>query len=70
MSDYRSTASGGISVSTLLGVAFIVLKLTGHIDWPWVWVVSPFWIPLALALGVLAVIAIGFLISLILANKA
>ena len=28
----------------LLATAFIVLKLTGHIDWSWWWVLSPFWI--------------------------
>ena len=30
--------------SGLLAVAFIILKLTGVIPWPWVWVVSPLWI--------------------------
>lgn len=23
---------------------FVALKLTGHIDWSWWWVVSPFWV--------------------------
>lgn len=37
-----------VGLSTLLGVAFIVLKLCGVIDWHWGWVLSPFWIPLVL----------------------
>lgn len=29
----------------ILGLLFITLKLTGHIDWAWLWVLSPLWIP-------------------------
>lgn len=29
---------------------FIVLKLTNLIDWSWVWVLAPFWIPACLAI--------------------
>lgn len=29
----------------ILGLIFITLKLTGHITWSWLWVLSPFWIP-------------------------
>lgn len=36
--------------STLLTVAFIVLKLCHVIDWSWWWVLSPLWIPLVIAL--------------------
>lgn len=39
---------GGIGVLGLLGVAFVVLKLTGNITWSWLWVLAPFWIPLAI----------------------
>lgn len=35
-------ASGGIGCLTVLGLIFIVLKLTGNIDWSWWWVLSPF----------------------------
>ena len=33
---------------SLLGVAFVVLKLCGVIDWSWWWVTAPFWVPVAL----------------------
>lgn len=34
----------------VLGLIFITLKLTNFIDWSWLWVLSPFWIPLTLGL--------------------
>ena len=37
----------------ILGLIFITLKLTGHIAWSWLWVLSPFWIPLAIALVII-----------------
>jgi hypothetical protein len=43
-------ASGGISFTGLLLIVFIVLKLCGVISWSWWWVISPFWIPIALIL--------------------
>ena len=34
---------GGPGFLSLLALLFIGLKLTGHIDWSWVWVLSPLW---------------------------
>jgi phosphoglycerol transferase MdoB-like AlkP superfamily enzyme len=39
----NSANSCGIGLLGVLGVAFVVLKLTGAIDWSWWWVTSPFW---------------------------
>ena len=36
--------SGGVSFTSLLTVAFIVLKLCHVIEWSWWWVLSPIWI--------------------------
>lgn len=50
-----SGASGGIGfwglLTGLLTVLFIALKLTGVIDWSWLWVLAPFWGPFAAALA-------------------
>lgn len=46
MNNGRSTR--GIGFFDLLTLAFIVLKLTGCIDWSWWWVLSPTWIILLL----------------------
>lgn len=35
---------------TLLGIAFIVLKLCKVIDWAWIWVLAPIWISWGIAL--------------------
>lgn len=39
--------SNGLSLTTILFVVFLVLKLVGTIDWSWWWVTSPLWIPWA-----------------------
>lgn len=36
--------SGGDGFVGALTIVFIVLKLTGYIDWTWIWVLSPIWI--------------------------
>jgi hypothetical protein len=36
--------------STLLLVAFIVLKLCNVITWSWWWVLAPLWVPIGLTL--------------------
>ena len=41
-----------------LGLIFITLKLTGVIDWAWIWVLSPLWV---VAILVLFVVLIGFI---------
>lgn len=57
-SKNRTNVSGGISTSGLLGVLFVGLKLTGYISWPWLWVLSPFWIPVLILLVILLATAI------------
>ena len=45
-----------------LGLIFITLKLTGVIDWAWIWVLSPLWIVVIL---VLLVVSIGFIYAVL-----
>lgn len=37
---------------------FVILKVAGAVDWSWWWVISPIWLPLAVALTVLTVMAL------------
>lgn len=53
MSEKKS--GGGLTVFTLLGVAFVILKLCKVINWSWLWVTAPFWIPLAIGLIAIAI---------------
>ena len=50
MSDKNQTNLIDSSLPTLLFIVFLILKLTGNIDWSWWWVTSPLWLPLALLL--------------------
>lgn len=54
MSD-KSAGGSGIGFIGLLTILFIGLKLTNHIDWSWLWVLSPLWIPFALLLTAVVV---------------
>lgn len=47
----------------ILLIAFIFLKLTHHIEWPWYWVLSPLWIPCALCIVVGLIVLIGTALS-------
>ena len=57
MSEEKTTFNS--SLPTLLFIVFLILKLTGNIDWSWWWVTSPLWLPIAAAL-VIIVIALVF----------
>jgi hypothetical protein len=46
----QETTKFNSSILTILFVVFLVLKLTGEIDWSWWWVTSPLWLPLVLLL--------------------
>ena len=48
----------GLGFSEALTILFIALRLCGVIDWPWLWVVSPIWITLAL-IAVIAIIIVA-----------
>lgn len=48
-----NTSSGGVWFCELLTVAFIVLRLTGYIDWDWWWVLAPLWVPILILFVVL-----------------
>lgn len=59
MADSSSNSSGGIGFCGLLTILFIALKLTHYIDWAWVWVLAPLWIPLTV-LAIFVVLILEF----------
>lgn len=68
MSKEQTTTVISSSLTTILFVVFLVLKLTGNIDWSWWWVTSPLWLPLAIVIGFAALlITVG--ITLVIVNK-
>lgn len=48
-------SSGGIGFSGLLTIVFIVLKLLGKINWPWIWVLCPLWGSVVLSLLIIII---------------
>jgi hypothetical protein len=68
-SNTEVRAGTGLSTSTLFGVLFTGLKLTGHINWPWVWVLSPFWIPVVISLALLAFAGVCLAVAYYLENR-
>lgn len=62
MSNSSKTAS--FPILGILGLIFVTLKLAeiGVVaTWSWWWVLSPFWIPLVIALGIVAIAGLVFL---------
>lgn len=45
MSKETSSNNDSAGFGGLLTLLFIGLKLTGHIDWSWWWVLAPVWLP-------------------------
>ena len=57
---------GGIGFCGLLCLIFITLKLCNVIDWSWLWVLAPLWVPI---IGACVVALISCIILLIFNNK-
>jgi hypothetical protein len=53
---YQADTAGGMGVSGALGVAFVVLKFCGVLDWSWWWVLAPFWVPTVAVVAVIAAV--------------
>lgn len=59
----QNSSNGGVSLCTLLGLLFLGLKLGGCINWPWIWVLCPFWIPLAFGIFVLMILLFTYTVA-------
>ena len=54
----NNNTSNGLGLGTVLFIVFLILKLTGTIDWSWWWVTSPLWIPLALGVVIMGIMGL------------
>ena len=57
--------NNGIGLSGILFIVFLVLKLTGNIDWSWFWVTSPLWIPIGIAVSLFFIVVFVIILLLI-----
>jgi hypothetical protein len=55
MSNSGVSASVGIGPAGLLTLLFVALKSTGVIAWSWIWVLSPIWIVVGIAISVVII---------------
>lgn len=65
-----SINSGGVRVNigflSILTLIFITLKLTDNIDWSWLWVLSPLWLPVAVVFAFVGmVLVIGGIVAVV-----
>lgn len=66
--DNRNSGAtgGGITLSGLTFLVFLVLKLCNVINWSWWWVTAPLWIPFTLFVAVcITVFVVGFVVGVI-----
>lgn len=64
-----ANSSNSLSLSLVIFVIFLTLKLSGVIDWSWWWVISPLWLPFALVLAVIGIISIFALIAVLINDR-
>lgn len=59
----RQQAQATFPILQIMFLIFLTLKLTGVIAWSWWWVTAPLWMPLAIVLGIGAIMIVIFVIS-------
>ncbi|WP_063023907.1 hypothetical protein [Nocardia niwae] len=56
-SNNTQTNSSGIGFFGAMFLTFLVLKLVHVVDWEWVWVFAPLWVPALFVVGY--IVAVG-----------
>lgn len=51
----KSIRTGGIGFCGTLFIVFFVLKVLNLLDWSWVWIFAPLWVPVALVILLLII---------------
>lgn len=60
MSDRTVNVNYSFGPLFFLTMVLIILKVNGNIDWDWLWVLAPMWLPAALVVGFFAaIVAMG-----------
>ena len=64
MTDNQKTnVTVSFNFSFMLGLAFIILKLCHVIEWAWIWVLAPFWVPFILIALIFFIITVIILLA-------
>lgn len=65
MNRESGASAGGITLSGLVFIVFLVLKLCNIINWSWWWVTAPLWIPVALAVAIFVIVVLYYCIKVL-----
>ena len=66
MSERTVNVNYGFGPMFLLTLLLVALKITGHLDWSWLWVLAPMWLPPAILIGgFVVVIGIAIIAAII-----
>ena len=58
MKRSNTTSGSDNGFCGLLFLLFLGLRLAGVIDWPWIWVFAPLWIPLVALVAAFSIFAL------------
>lgn len=58
MKEKKEVKVVGLGFAEALALLFVGLKLCGAISWSWLWVLSPIWLPIVLAIAIALVLAV------------
>ena len=61
--NMKTVVNNGISFSELLFITFLILKLTGVINWSWIWVTAPLWISFSIGMFFFVVFTIIWILA-------
>lgn len=59
----KTVVNNGVSFNGLLFITFLVLKLTGVVNWSWIWVTAPLWIPFSIGIFFFVVFTILWILA-------
>ena len=58
-------AAGVLGLIGLTQIAFIGLKVAGLLDWGWIWILSPLWMPVVLFIAIVCLCLVGIAVGAI-----
>lgn len=61
--NQKTNVTVSFNFSFMLGLAFIILKLCHVIEWAWIWVLAPFWVPFVLIALIFFIITVIILLA-------
>lgn len=58
--------TNGVSTMVLITLVFFILKVLGYLQWSWLWILSPLWIPIV---SIVLIVVVGLTIAVLRKNS-